>query len=167
MVGQPSFSLALCPLAAGFVLVFNSELIAHYCEACINRNFIRKERNLRLPTSSCSPDPLSFSPSVSGMIFLTLSVYLTADLSGHDWGATFSGKPSHPCCQGWLFPLIQSTQASVIFTEHLPMSISFSLCFPYTPPHSTPVGCDFCLGYFLLKYVSCFGVVCTDYCTYM
>lgn len=143
MVGQPSFSLALCPLQAGFVLVFNSELIAHYCEACVNRNFIRKERNLRLPTSSCSPDPLSFSPSVSGMIFLTLSVYLTADLSGHDWGATFSGKPSHPCCQGWLFPLTRSTQASVIFTEHLANEHKLFPGFPIHPPHSTPVDCDF------------------------
>lgn len=130
---QPSFSLVLCPLAAGFVLVLNSELIANYCETYVNRNFIRKERNLRLPTFSCSPDPLSFSTSVSGMVFLTLSVCLIANLSGHDWSATFSGKPSHPCCQGWLFPLLRSTQASFIFTEHLPMRTSFSLGFLYTP----------------------------------
>lgn len=74
MVGPLGFSLALCPLAAGFVLaVLHSEQISNYGEAYINRNFIRKERNLRIPTSNCSPDTLTFSTAVAGTLFLTLS----------------------------------------------------------------------------------------------
>lgn len=44
MAGPPSFSLARCPLVAGFVLVFlNPELTANHWEGCFNANFIRKE----------------------------------------------------------------------------------------------------------------------------
>lgn len=81
-MGPPSFSLALCPLVAGFVLVVNSELIASYHEAYIKVNFIRKERNFRIPVSNCSPDPPGTSLLLClGCLFSSISLLICQDIT--------------------------------------------------------------------------------------
>ena len=73
MVWLQNFSLALCPLLAGLVLVvLNSELIACYCEASTNVNFMGNRKKLK-KTHPHPPTPLTHHElfcSPSGMPFL-------------------------------------------------------------------------------------------------